>query len=144
MLGTLARRLRLLGYDTAYARDVEDHSLLVRARAEGRRLLTRDRALAARAGPAATLVVATDLDRQVDDLVRALGLAPDPARFLSRCAACNAPVRPAPREEAAGRVPPAVLARHDAFWACDACGRLYWRGTHVERLEAWARRVLGA
>src|SRR5438128_2477471 len=44
-LGTLARRLRLLGIDTAYANDRDDDALIAQAGAEGRVLLTQDRGL---------------------------------------------------------------------------------------------------
>src|SRR6516165_3151980 len=44
-LGTLARRLRLVGVDTAYANDLDDDVLIERANAERRVLLTQDRGL---------------------------------------------------------------------------------------------------
>jgi hypothetical protein len=34
-----------------------------------------------------------------------------------------------------GEVPPAVRARHDAFWRCPSCRRVYWRGSHWRRLR---------
>ena len=45
-LGTVARRLRLVGVDTAYANDADDEALIEEANAKGRRvLLTQDRGL---------------------------------------------------------------------------------------------------
>jgi len=50
MLGSLARWLRIMGYDTEYARGMSDSDILARSRVEGRIVLTRDRQLAERAG----------------------------------------------------------------------------------------------
>ncbi|RME40127.1 MAG: hypothetical protein D6793_00070, partial [Thermoflexia bacterium] len=69
MLGRLARWLRLLGYDTAYENHADDLELARRARAEGRILLTRDRALAARKGLRALLIESEDVQEQVRQVV---------------------------------------------------------------------------
>ena len=50
MLGSLARWLRLLGYDADYDNRRDDAELVRLARAENRVLLTRDQELAARRG----------------------------------------------------------------------------------------------
>ena len=49
MLGSLARWLRIGGYDTEYERDCADDSLLVLAESKDRVLVTRDEVLAERA-----------------------------------------------------------------------------------------------
>ncbi len=46
MLGTLVKWLRIMGYDTLYAKDMKDGEIAAMARGEGRTLLTRDKALA--------------------------------------------------------------------------------------------------
>jgi hypothetical protein len=142
MLGKLARWLRLLGHDAAYLQGLEDAALLALALAEDRLLLTRDAGLAARA-PAGRvfLVKALEPEDQLREVVRGLDLGP--AEPLSRCSVCNVPLRQAGVEEARDRVPPAVLATHAQYWACPACARLYWKGTHVERIEAMARALEG-
>jgi len=128
MLGRLARRLRLLGYDTAYERNADDLQLAHRARAEGRVLLTRDRALAARRGLRTLLIESEGLEQQLQQVRQALGPPGDPA--LSRCSLCNVPLEPIPHERAADRVPPYVLRTQERFWSCPNCGRVYWAGTH--------------
>jgi uncharacterized protein with PIN domain len=47
-LGTLARRLRLVGVDAAYVNDAGDDALVEQANAERRVLLTQDRGLLCR------------------------------------------------------------------------------------------------
>jgi len=142
MLGRLARWLRLLGYDTAYENDADDLHLARRARAEGRILLTRDRALAARRGLRTLLIESEVVEEQVRQVWQILGPPPDPA--LSRCSLCNLPLQPVPRDEVADRVPPYVLRTHRAFHICPGCGRVYWAGTHLEQMRRqmpWLERA---
>ncbi|HIE39638.1 MAG TPA: hypothetical protein EYP77_11345 [Anaerolineae bacterium] len=133
MLGRLARWLRLLGYDTAYENDADDLRLARRARAEGRVLLTRDRELAARRGLHTLLLESEVLEEQIRQVREALGPPPDLA--LSRCSLCNLSLEPATHEEVADRVPPYVLRTQERFRTCPGCGRVYWGGTHLERMR---------
>lgn len=140
MLGKLARWLRLLGLDTAYLQGVDDAELLRAAEAEGRVLVTRDAALATAAGARGVLVRALEPEAQLREVVQALGLRPDPALVMSRCSVCNAPLVEASAAQAS-RAPPSVAATHTRYWSCPSCERLYWRGTHAERIEAMARAL---
>ncbi len=136
MLGTLAKWLRFMGYDTAYPGPLDDTELLVQAEEEGRILLTRDKELAARS-PGAIRVRSDDLEEQIREVAERLRLeVVDP---LSRCSLCNVLLVAVSRNEATDLVPAGVRARHDTFWRCPSCGRVYWQGTHwvrmVERLN---------
>lgn len=135
MLGRLARWLRLLGYDTAYERNTDDLELARRARAEGRVLLTRDRALAARRGLRTLLIESERVQEQVRQVVEALGPPPHPA--LSRCSLCNVPLEPATPQQVADRVPPYVLQTQKRFGVCPICGRVYWAGTHLQQMKRY-------
>lgn len=134
MLGRLARWLRVLGYDTAYASDTDDAELLRRARAEGRVLLTADRALARRRGARTLLIEAQTLADQLRQVRDALG--PPPGGEFSRCVACNGELSPVDKFALTDQVPPYVLATQKEFRRCRDCGRIYWPGTHVERMKA--------
>ena len=136
MLGSLARWLRLMGYDTAYPEPGPDRDLIERARREGRILLTRDKELAARV-PGAVQVRSDELEVQIREVGGVLGLRlVDP---LSRCSLCNEVLIPVPPGEVKGLVPEAVRSRHQEFWRCPSCMRVYWQGSHwdkmVERLN---------
>ena len=142
MLGPLVRYLRFMGYDTLAATELgpggprEDSDLLRLAAREGRVLLTRDRELARRGG---LLVDGDDVLGQVAALSRA-GLI-EPVLRLDRCSRCNTPLRPArPDETAAATYLPADHASRTVV-CCDSCGRLYWAGSHADRL---AERLQGA
>jgi hypothetical protein len=133
MLGRLARWLRALGYDTLYFRDAPDRRLLALALGEGRRLLTRDAALARRARDSGLLVRAGALDAQIREVTAALGLAGD--RALTRCLECNGLLAPAAPDAVRHRVPPYTFATQREFWTCLGCDRVFWAGTHVAGIE---------
>lgn len=129
MLGKLARDLRLLGYDVAYARPTEaDEAVLERARAEHRTLLTRDKQLAERAGGSGVLLRGAH-GAELEEAVVALGLQPTRDAFLSRCTECGE------RLVRCGLPDPSVPGDVDAAWKCPACGHRYWEGTHVEDMR---------
>lgn len=136
MLGTLAKWLRFMGHDTAYPGPIDDTALLALARDEDRVLLTRDKELASRS-PRALRIRSDDLEEQIREAVSALDLKlVDP---LSRCSLCNAVLVPVPLEAVRDIVPEGVRSKHHDFWQCPACHRVYWQGSHwdkmVERLN---------
>ena len=142
MLWGLGRWLRAAGYDAATAGQGQaDGELLRRAGAEGRVLLTRDRALAARAGADVVVVAlgSEGLDAGARELRARLGINWLRAPF-TRCRVDNAALVPAPNEARLG-VPPKARDVGGAINICPDCGRLYWPGSHVRRmqarLEAW-------
>ncbi len=142
MLGRLARWLRILGFDTWYFRHISDRELVHLHLETGRILLTRDTGLVRRRGIGRHLLVGSDAwEEQLREVVEAFHLEVAPDRVLRRCLLCNRPLRPLGREEVAGRVPDYVAAREEAFRGCDACGRIYWRGTHRRRMAEVIERL---
>jgi uncharacterized protein with PIN domain len=78
---------------------------------------------------------------QLIEVVHAFELAPE-IQLLSRCSHCNAALEPAALGDVNERVPPRVLERHDVFSACPRCGRVYWEGTHTERIKRFVDELL--
>ncbi|WP_159772269.1 Mut7-C RNAse domain-containing protein [Streptomyces sp. HM190] len=140
-LGTLARRLRLLGVDTAYeSTDIGDPALATRSAAERRVLLSRDRGLLRRRELwAGAYIYSTQPDEQLRDVLDRF--APE-LRPWTRCTACNGPLRPATKEEVADRLEHGTQRSYDVFAQCGDCGRAYWKGAHHEQLEAIVREAL--
>ncbi len=134
MLGRLARWLRILGYDAEYSAG-EDDDLLRQARGEGRVLLTRDTRLLRRQPLPPHLFIYSDhVMEQLRQVIAALCL--DPATPPSRrCIRCNAVLEQRSKDEVLGQVPEFVWSRHSAFWGCPRCRRIYWAGTHRQRME---------
>jgi uncharacterized protein with PIN domain len=137
-VGRLARWLRAYGYDAAYAAHIDDSQLIGRALAEGRVLLTRDsglmqRRVVARGSLPAVLLRSDRVDDQLRQVVGELELAGD--RALSRCLECNVELEPRPKAEVSERLPPHVRATQVRFSECPRCGRVYWPGTHWQRMR---------
>jgi uncharacterized protein with PIN domain len=141
MLGRLATWLRILGYDVEYVR-VDDDALIERAREAGRILLTRDTGLVRRRALPPHLFVRSDhVSEQLRQVIQAFHLTPAQPS-ARRCPRCNAVVEPRTKAEVFGRVPEFVWSHQDAFWACPACGRLYWAGSHRRRMDDTIRALM--
>jgi uncharacterized protein with PIN domain len=133
-LGSLARRMRLLGLDVAYSSTADDPALAERAAVEDRMLLTRDRGLLFRAAvPDGAFVRGDRTDDQLDDVLDRFSPALAP---WTRCLACGHPLRDVPADEVAPRLEPGTVRTYREFSRCTGCGRVYWRGAHSPRLEA--------
>ena len=133
MLGRLAKRMRLLGFDVLYDPAMEDNEILRLALEQGRFILTRDTDLASRPLAARHLLIRSDHgDEQLDQVLDAFPLPA--AGPLTRCSFCNDPLVPLDRTDARDRVPGHVLATMKVFFECRRCGRVYWSGSHMKRL----------
>jgi uncharacterized protein with PIN domain len=134
-LGTLARYLRLLGFDTLYGNDFEDDELARLTARERRILLTRDVGLLKRkAVVRGQWLRSRDPERQVEEIVEALQLK-RAFRPFARCMTCNGSLAVVARADVAAVVPPGVYRRFRMFKRCEDCQRVYWRGTHFTRLQ---------
>lgn len=143
-LGTLARRLRLLGFDTWYATDAHDARLADVAVAENRILLSRDRGLLSRRAVRRGALVRPDQpDEQLDELVARFGLATR-ARPGTRCPRCNGPTQPVQRDDVRDHLEPGTLAAgYTDFRRCRDCRRVYWPGAHAHDLASIVDRAIG-
>ena len=138
-LGTLARRLRLLGVDTAYDNDREDPALLAQANAEQRILLTRDRGLLFRRALQAGAHVRQQHPQA--QLREVLARFAPPLHPWTRCPACNGLLDPVTPQQVAHRLEPGTRATYDTFAQCRECARIYWPGAHHEGLREIVRQA---
>ena len=142
MLGNLARWLRILGFDTAYHPSILDPELVRRSLAEGRQILTRDRGLREEWRVSHCLVLESDdVEAQLEEVFRRFGLE-DEIRLFTRCALCNSVLESLDWEAARDRVPARVHESHHSFAACPECRRVYWEGSHTQRIRSRIERIL--
>ncbi|MBN2161244.1 MAG: Mut7-C ubiquitin/RNAse domain-containing protein [Spirochaetes bacterium] len=146
-LQKLARRLRLMGFDVDYLPDRDDAALAETADREGRILLSRDRQLMMRKRVARGLYVRnTDPDRQVAEILDRLQLR-GLCRPFTRCIECNQTIE---ELDAAGpdfaalekTIPPGVRSWCREYYRCLGCGRIYWKGSHYEKLKKRVEMIL--
>ena len=138
MLGKLARWLRILGYDTAYERNITDEAIADRVLKEHRWLLTRDRYLVQRKAVRGcfTLIHSDFVADQLRQLHKELQirLAID-KETICRCVVCNHILENILPSQAGPRIPPFVAKHYTHFTGCPNCGQLYWAGTHWGHLQ---------
>jgi uncharacterized protein len=141
-LGQLASYLRMLGFDTLYRNDYTDEELARIASQERRILLTRDRGLLKRGIVTyGRYVRATDPRLQVAEVVRHYELAGRMAP-LRRCIACNGLLRPVRKEDVLDRLEPKTREHFHEFSQCESCGRIYWKGSHYDRICRFVEQVI--
>jgi uncharacterized protein with PIN domain len=132
-LGALARRLRLLGVDTAYDNNADDDELVAQAGREDRVLITQDRGLLKRqALRRAAFVWGTDPDDQIADLLERFRPPLQPWRL---CPSCGGTLTPATKAQVADRLRPGTLGAQEKFSECLSCDHVYWHGAHDARLR---------
>ncbi|MGW0466398.1 Mut7-C RNAse domain-containing protein [Streptomyces sp. NPDC003027] len=134
-LGTLARRLRLLGVDAAYeSEDIGDPALAALSARERRVMLSRDRGLLRRRELWAGAYVYSDRpEDQLRDVLERFAPVLTP---WTRCTACNGELTDADKDSVRERLEHGTERTYDVFARCTACERVYWRGAHHARLEA--------
>ena len=142
MLGSLARWLRLMGFDCSYQADIPDAVLVEQAIHEERVVLTRDRALVDEWHVSGIHRVRAERTfDQLSEVLRAFDLVRS-LQLFSRCSACNRPIGKVSLEAVRDRVPPRVAANQSEFWQCPGCGRVYWQGSHTDRIRRVAEQLL--
>jgi uncharacterized protein len=141
MLGTLARWLRILGYDTEYDNRISDEEIVRRCLAEERMALTRDVRLTERRRLRSLLIESNQLSGQIREVLRFLGTEIDAERILTRCVQCNAALAEADREAVRDLVPPYVYQTQSKFKRCPVCDRVYWGGTHRDHILTRLRKL---
>lgn len=138
-VGKLAKWLRMLGINTLYINGIDDDELIRIALNEGRVILTKDRGILHRRivtiGNVRALLIESDKIReQISQVIQTLDLGPIFDKF-SLCMECNEILEKRTKEEVKNLVPPYVRKTQEQYMQCPRCERIYWRGTHWERMS---------
>jgi hypothetical protein len=135
-LGSLARLLRMMGFDTLYDDGFADDKIEHIVATQGRIVLTRDRDLLKRRRVThGCYVRALQPQQQLQEVFQRLDLARS-ARPFTLCPVCNVPLHDVTKAEVEHRLPPRVRGVYDRFRSCEVCGRVFWEGTHCQRVRA--------
>jgi uncharacterized protein len=145
MLGDIARKLRILGYDTAYMKDTSDSCVLQAALEEKRILLTRDKELFKRVVKGGVQGILLEKQDETDNIAYALTknkiyCVSFDAR-TARCSLCNGILEPRSSTKVKRRLPRNVVTTYSNFFQCSNCGKAYWEGSHISRLHMLAQRI---
>jgi len=145
-LGGLARWLRVAGYRARWQEGVRALGLVAQAIRGGEVLLTTDSAVLGfgevRDGRLPTLWLPSGLTR-----LQQLGLTLadlELGLLRPRCMVCSGELVSVEKREVLARIPPRTALWKDEYFVCRDCARLYWQGTHWERIQARLRQVFSA
>jgi uncharacterized protein len=141
-LGKLAAHLRMLGFDTLYRNDYDDDELLKVSHDQQRSLLTKDRLLLQEKSLTRGYHVREKDPRlQLLEVLQRFDLVKSIKPF-TRCIECNSTLCPVGKEVIAYRLPTRVEELYDEFRLCQMCDRVYWKGSHWERMQAFIESVV--
>lgn len=140
-LGKLATYLRLLGFDTLYRNDYPDEALAHLSSTQQRILLTRDRGLLKRSIVTHGYCIRhIEPRQQVIEVLRRFKLF-DQVKPLVRCTRCNGLLAPVDKEVILHHLNAETKKYYDEFSRCQDCGRVYWRGSHYQRIERFVAEI---
>jgi uncharacterized protein with PIN domain len=141
-LNKLARHLRMAGFDTLCEPAWDDDRIVACSIAERRTILTRDKGMLRRSEvDRGYFVRAVESEEQLAEVLRALQLEALVAPF-TRCRECNTPLVEAKPGEADARVPERIRSIYERYKRCPTCTRVYWEGSHFQRMQGVLARAL--
>ncbi len=141
-LGKLARNLRLLGFDSLYENTFPDEEIIDIALREQRIILTRDIGLLKNGRVARGYWVrSTQPDEQIKEVLQKFDLT-DRIQPFTRCLTCNGILEKVAKETVEINLPPKVKMNFNEFYRCKSCAKIYWRGTHFNRMEKMIKNWL--
>jgi uncharacterized protein len=130
MLGSTARKLRILGFDTAYDVKSSDQVLVQEALSSGRTLLTGDVELFFRAKSARAKTILVKGRREEDRLYEILSKSGITEirifEMASRCSVCNGELKDTNSKN----------SNSVEIYFCSSCGKKYWQGSHWKKMTA--------
>jgi len=145
MLGNIAKKLRLLGFDSEYVSDIDDSKLIETAKNENRTIISRDRNLIDRAKKneiSSVYITKENEIEQFQEILETTDLQFDEISGDSaRCTKCNSPTSQINKLEIENKIPQGVLEFQDKFWKCDGCDQIYWEGTHIKNLQEFVHKI---
>jgi hypothetical protein len=129
----------MMGYDALFSNEIDDRGLVSIGLRERRVVVTKDsqimeRRVVTSGKIKALLVRGDDTKAQLRQVVKAMNLDPESRQF-TLCLECNQPLIPRKKEEVKELVPPYVFQTQSKYVQCPSCHRIYWRGTHWQRMK---------
>jgi uncharacterized protein with PIN domain len=147
-VGKLARRLRMMGYDSVFFSGDDDSGMVKQALAEDRIILTRDTGIMKRravsSGRVRAVLIASEAPEEQMSQLMSLCDLKGQSRPFTLCLECNQRLETRSREQVAGRVPPYVYRTQTQYMECPGCHRIYWRGTHWKAMLNRLEKLAGA
>jgi uncharacterized protein with PIN domain len=132
--GKLAKALRMLGFNTVYYNDHNDHEIAEVADTNSRIVLTRDVGLLKHKKINwGHWLRSQHVDEQLLEVLKKFNCNNEISPF-KRCIECNGKIEPVKKEEILEFLPAKTKEHFDEFYQCISCRRVYWKGSHYENM----------
>jgi uncharacterized protein len=142
-LGRLTRYLRMMGFDVSYENNFDDEEIVSISLKEKRAILTKDRGILKRSEVThGYWVRSTKVDEQVKEILNRFNLQKEIEEF-SRCLECNELLKPVEKELIINQLPQKVAKTQNEFYECPSCKKIYWKGTHYQRMFSFIQSIKG-
>jgi uncharacterized protein with PIN domain len=140
-LGRLTRYLRMMGFDVYYKNDLSDEEIVKISLKERRAILTRDIGILKRTEVTHAYFIRTDkVEKQTEEVIIRFDLQNEIKEF-SRCLECNELLKSIKKETIIEQLPPKVSQTHNEFYQCPSCKKIYWKGTHYQRMLSFIQSL---
>jgi uncharacterized protein len=140
-LGSLAKYMRMAGFDVSYRNNFGDKEIIVISLNEKRTILTKDRNILKRNEVThGYWVRSTAVEEQLKEIISRFHLDQMMQPF-TRCMNCNKLLETVDKKEVEAELPPKVRSWHDEFKRCPECGKIYWKGTHYEKMQGFIDKL---
>jgi len=140
-LGKLAKSLRMLGLDAMYKTNLSDKTIAEIAALEDRIVLTRDVGLLKhRAISYGYWLRSQNSEEQLSEVIKRYNLASEIKPF-TKCIACNGDIIQVSKEAVLESLPAKTKEYFNEFFQCKNCKRVYWKGSHYERMIEFIKQL---
>lgn len=132
----LARILRMLGVDTSHASSTNLRVVAEEALQQKRMILTRNKELLKlKSIDHGQLLRSEEPEEQLHEVLERFGcLQTDSLSLFSRCLDCNGKLYSVNKQEVLHLLEPLTKKYYNEFSRCSGCQKIYWKGTHYEKM----------
>jgi uncharacterized protein with PIN domain len=139
MLGKIARKLRMFGFDTIYDPNIDDIDIL-NSKYEGRIVLTSDRMLFKRCKKKGIDTILTYKETEIENLLTIFSSlnikSVNSQKLPYLCTRCNGLLDTIiDKNLIKYEIPVRLLYSNKIFYKCTTCRKIYWRGSHMEHVS---------
>jgi uncharacterized protein with PIN domain len=140
-LGKLAKKLRMLGFDTLYENHYSDAEIVRRANAEKRVILTRDIGiLKIKEVERGYWIRSQSPNKQLSEVLNRFDLYARIKPF-QRCMLCNGIIEQVEKSEILGEIPAKTKRYYNEFYRCKSCKNIYWKGSHYQKMINYVKSL---
>lgn len=142
-VGRLAKWLRILGFDTAYQKEDDKRTLVLKSLRENRIVISRNASLARYTGIRFIHIKSDLLEEQLKQIKDEISLTLSEENMFTRCVLCNNILLSINKKDVKDKVPEFVYGANETFVACPECKKIYWQGTHWGNVKKAINKLKG-